>query len=159
MANHPGLMIVITLTAAMLLRVFRWPLDAWLFSPDWVLLVVIFWTLTKPGYFGVGSAWLVGLLTDVLTGHLLGQFALTYTLIAYICLLHRHRLRLMPPVQQTITILLILLLGQASILWIEQLQHSFTITALYWAPSLTGALLWPLLSYLLHRLSRAGDLQ
>ncbi|MEY4767510.1 MAG: rod shape-determining protein MreD, partial [Pseudomonadota bacterium] len=65
----------------MSLRIAPFPQLIRIFNPDWVLLVLIYWTLALPYRRGVLTAWGIGLLTDVLTGRLLGEYALIYALI------------------------------------------------------------------------------
>lgn len=158
MNNHLGTLIIISLVVAMALRVFPWPLGSDVYSPDWILLVIIFWCLTVPERFGVASAWLVGLVTDVLTGQLLGQHALAYSVIAYLAVKLHLRLRLFPLPQQTLSVVLLLALAQLLTLWSEQIQGTPYITWTYWIPSFTGALFWPLLMFALSKLSRHHEI-
>jgi rod shape-determining protein MreD len=120
-------------------------------NPDWVLLVLIFWLLAYPDRIGLGFPWLVGLLTDVLTGRSLGQHALAYCLVAFYCIRFHNRLRFYSLVQQSVCIGLFLLLSQLIVAWtIEQQSHSMTIRS-YGPPVLAGAVAWPLLLRLFHR--------
>ena len=113
-------------------------------NPDWVLLVLIYWTLAAPEKIGVFNAWVVGLLVDVLTGRILGQHALTYALISYICLKLHKRLRQYPVPQQALFIFLCLLLSQILIFWIENIQDDTEFSLDFWLPVIIGTLLWPL---------------
>ena len=70
--------ILLTLVLAMCLRIAPLSGDLALLSPDWVLLVLIYWALYLPERVGIVHAWIFGLLTDVLLGRMLGQYALAY---------------------------------------------------------------------------------
>jgi len=57
--------------------------------PEWLLLTLMYWALALPYRMGVGYAWFVGLLMDVLTGGPLGVLAFSYALVIYL-VLHFH---------------------------------------------------------------------
>jgi len=151
MISGPATMIIISVLGAMALRVFPWPLGLSLYSPDWVLFVIIYWCLAAPERFGVGAAFLIGLVTDVLTGQLLGQHAFAYSIIAWLSVKLHLRLRLFPLSQQALSVLAMLAAAQLLILWTEEMQGTPHIGWIYWVPSLTGALLWPPVELLLSK--------
>ncbi|MCX8048353.1 MAG: rod shape-determining protein MreD [Methylohalobius sp.] len=135
--------IFLSLLGAIWLRLFAWPPLLLPFNPDWVLLVIIYWCLAAPDRFGIGLAWLIGLLVDATTGRLLGQHAFIYALIAYPCVRFHTRLRIFPLNHQLTFVLLFLLLAQFLTFWIEALRGKTLLTWEYWLPSLTGTLAWP----------------
>ena len=97
--NYTGFFrILLTLILAMCLRIAPLPGVIAVFNPDWVLLTLIYWSLAAPERVGIFHAWTLGLLADVLTGRLLGQYALAYSLVIYICLKLHKRLRQFPVV-------------------------------------------------------------
>jgi rod shape-determining protein MreD len=113
MNNYVGFFrVMLTLVLAMSLRIAPWPGEMAALNPDWVLLVLIYWSLAIPERVGIFHAWTFGLLTDVLTGRLLGQYALAYSLVIYICLKLHKRLRQFPLLQQGLFIFFCLLLSQ-----------------------------------------------
>jgi len=52
-----------------------------LVMPSFTLSIVYFWTIHRPDLFGVGCAFVIGLLQDLLTGVPLGLFTMTLLLI------------------------------------------------------------------------------
>jgi rod shape-determining protein MreD len=58
------------------------PTSYWPFFPDWVMLVILFWSVRAPLLVGTGTAFVLNLLMDV-DGSLMGQHALAYVLISY----------------------------------------------------------------------------
>lgn len=64
--------ILLTLILAMCLRIVPLSDDLALLNPDWVLLVLIYWSLYLPDRVGIFHAWIFGLFTDVLLGRMLG---------------------------------------------------------------------------------------
>lgn len=153
--HHGGAVIFFTFVAALVLTVVPLPDDLRILRPDWVLLVLIYWCMALPQRVGVGIGWLLGLFTDVLTGTLLGQHALAYSLVAFLTLKLHQRLRLYPLWQQALSMLVLLALGQLLMLWINGIVGRPIHSWLYWMPSLTGALLWPFVFLLLRGLRRA----
>ncbi len=136
--------IIFTLVLAMALRILPLPELAGLFNPDWVLLSLIYWSLAVPERVGIFHAWTFGLLTDVLTGKLLGQYALAYSLVIYLCLKLHKRLRQFPIIQQALFIFFCLLLSQLLLFFIKNAQHPAQLKGTFWLPVFTGTLCWPL---------------
>lgn len=153
--RHGGAIIFLSLTVALLLTIVPLPENLRLLRPDWVLLVLIYWAMALPHRVGVGIAWIMGLINDVLTGMLLGQHALAYCLVIFLTLKLHQRLRLYPLWQQAQSILILLTLGQLILLWINGMIGRPLHSWLYWAPSVLGALLWPVLFVFLRGLRRA----
>lgn len=153
--HHGGAVIFLTFVVALVLTVVPLSDDLRILRPDWVLLVLIYWCMALPQRVGVGIGWLLGLFTDALTGTLLGQHALAYSLVAFLTLKLHQRLRLYPLWQQALSMLVLLALGQLLMLWINGIVGRPMHSWLYWMPSLTGALLWPFVFLLLRGLRRA----
>ncbi len=153
--RHGTVVILISLLTALLLTTVPLPDSVRLLRPDWVLLVLIYWTMALPHRVGVGVAWLAGLFTDVLTGTLLGQHALAYCIVIFITLKLHQRLRLHPLWQQSLSILTLLALSQLLLLWINGMIGRPVHTWTYWLPSLSGATLWPIIFPLLRGLRRS----
>lgn len=153
--RHGGSIIILTLLAALMLTTVPLPDDLRILRPDWVLLVLIYWCMALPHRVGVGFSWLLGLLTDVLTGMLLGQHALAYSIVIYLTLKLHQRLRLYPLWQQALSILVLLTLSQLLLLWINGMIGRPIHSWLYWMPSLLGAFLWPFIFIFLRGLRRA----
>jgi rod shape-determining protein MreD len=148
--------IILTIALAMCLRIAPLPGALAAFNPDWVLLTLIYWSLAVPERVGIFHAWTFGLLTDVLTGRLLGQYALAYSLVIYICLKLHRRLRQLPLIQQGLFIFFCLLLSQLLLFLIKNFQHPAQLYASFWLPVFTGTVCWPLVYTALRfvRLSR-----
>ena len=105
---------------------------------------------------GIFHAWVFGILVDVLTGRLLGQYALAYSIIIYICLKLHKRLRQFPLVQQGLFIFFCLLLSQLLLFFVKNLQSPAQLHASFWLPVIAGTLCWPIVHGALRfvRLSR-----
>ncbi len=143
--RQPGLLgYFVTILLAMSFKILPLPVLLSNMNPDWVLLVLIYWTLAIPEKLGVFNAWIVGLLVDVLTGRLLGQHALAYALISYACLKFHKRLRHYPIPQQALFVFCSLLFSQILIFWIENIKSPTEFTMAFWLPVFVGTVCWPL---------------
>lgn len=137
------LIFLATLGIAMILRIMNLFPDLAEFNPDWVALVLMYWSIALPERFGVFTAFWTGLVADVLTGHLLGQYALIYSITVYLCIQEHKRLRQFPLAQQCLFILFFLFCGQSLLFGMESMQAANRLPLSFWYPVLSGALAWP----------------
>jgi rod shape-determining protein MreD len=138
--------IVLSLLFAGVLAVL--PLPNWLsvWRPDWVTLVMVYWAIALPHRVGLLSAWIVGFLVDVLKGTLLGLNAGVLSLIVYAALSGYQRLRMFTPIQQSLTLLLLIGGGQLLMFWVLTATGKNTADPLSFAiTALASALMWPLI--------------
>ncbi len=140
--EHHCVRIFITLIFAMCLRILPLPNTLALFNPDWVLLVLIYWSLAMPERIGIGYAWFFGILTDVLMGRLFGQYALSYSIIIYMVLIWHRQLRQFPLGQQSLFILGCLLFSHTLLFWFENLKNPAQLDGTFWLPVLSGTTSW-----------------
>ncbi len=123
--------------------------------PEWVPMVLIYWCMALPHRVSLGTAWILGLLVDLLQGSYLGLNALALLLIAWItCLLYR-RLRMYRILQQALVVLLLVALNQLISRWGQVLSGNGASNFMYLLPTLVSALVWPWLFVVLRSLRRA----
>lgn len=146
--------IVVTLLIAIVLAVMPLPEWARLYRPQWVTLVLIYWTLALPQRVGVTVGFSLGILLDALTGTLLGQHALSLSLIAYITLKTHQRVRLFPLWQQSVFVLSMLLLERLLTAIAMGVAGRGVAGVEFWLASVVGALLWPWAYFILRDLRR-----
>ena len=157
--HQGGWLIVVTIIAAMALTIVPLPEVIEHFRPEWVAMVIIYWCMALPERFGVGRAWMTGLLLDVLTGALLGQHALSMTVMAFLVINLYQRIRLFPILQQAFVIWMLLNLYQLLLLWFDGITGQPPKGLNFWWPPLTGMLFWPIIFVLLRRLRRKYKVQ
>lgn len=145
--------IVYTVITAYILILLPLPqfLNPW--RPDWVMLVMIFWSMRLPRRVSVGSAWFVGLLQDVLVDTLLGQHALGLALASYFSGQLYHQLRMFPLWQQSVAVALIILVSQLPLLWIQGMLGYPVPLMVFLFPIFSSLLLWAWVYTLLYELS------
>lgn len=149
-----GWVVWLTFAIGMLLSVSPLPQFMEIFRPLWLALLLTFWALTLPHKVGMATAWLLGLMEDVLYGTLLGQNALILTLITFLVMTLQQRLRMFPMWQQSLVLLVVFGLAQLAQLWLSALTGNRQPTLALVLPALVSALLWPWVSYGLRGLSR-----
>jgi rod shape-determining protein MreD len=132
------------------------PLPAWAanWRPDWLALILIYWTIAAPQRVGVGIGWFIGILHDVLSDTLLGQHAIIYSLIAFFGAKLHKRVRIFPLWQQTMLVFLLISISQLLQIWIRSIigHNPQIIDFIY--PIITSTLLWPWLFILLRDMQR-----
>jgi rod shape-determining protein MreD len=125
------------------------------FRPDWVAVVLLYWSLMAPRRFSLLTAFWMGIALDTLTGALLGQHALALLVIVYIAERFHLRLRVFPVSQIALTVLILLGLYEFILFWIDGVADRTVPLIERWAPPLTGTLAWLVLLALLD--SRRGE--
>lgn len=133
----------------------------WFWLPDFFAITLVYWTVHQPRSVGMTVAFVCGILMDVHNGNVLGQQPLAYVTLAFIAYSLHRRLPWFGLFGQALHVLPILLVAQVLVmlvrLWFDGLWPGFS----WFLQSFTGALLWPLWSWLMstpQRRSAADDL-
>ena len=122
--------------------------------PDWVAMVLVYWVIAVPNRIRLFTAWVVGMIMDVLLGGLMGQYALSYVIITYIAANLYQRLRMFSVWQQAGIIFAILGLSHIVGFWAESIAGLSEWSFWYLLPAVTGAFLWPWIFLLLRYFRR-----
>jgi rod shape-determining protein MreD len=122
------------------------------FRPDFLVLVVIYWSIESPRAGGLGLAFFSGLALDVINGVVLGQHALALTLIAAWATHLRLRLRVFSILSQSLTIFALLAGYQFILFWVDGATGNPVTNFSRWLAPLVGAAIWPLLMGTLGRM-------
>lgn len=138
-----SLFISITLLIAMMLTILPLPQWAAWYWPAWVFMVLLFWMMAVPHRVGIGAAFISGLLLDLLTGTILGQHALLFTLIAYFFIRFQVPIHSLPAWQQAILVFIATVIYFTLQYWIMAMAGLSSGTGKYWLPIITTTFLWP----------------
>jgi rod shape-determining protein MreD len=117
-----------------------------LFRPDFVALTVLWFCLLSPRLLGLSYAWCAGLALDGFKGVLLGQHALTLTVIAYLASKLRLQVRAFPPLQQSAVILALLWLHEFLLFWLDGVAGHAVTDWRRWLSVPVSAACWPLVT-------------
>lgn len=113
--------------------------------PDWLLLLVIYWSLNAPMLAGLTYAWICGLILDALIGTLVGQHALAFVVIATAAQHFQLRIRVFPVLHQAFVVLMLVSLYHFLLFWIDGIVGTAIASWIRWLPAMIGALLWPVM--------------
>ena len=146
---HSWFAIIISILIALILTLL--PMPDWTIwvRPAWILMVLIYWSMMVPYRFGVGAAWVIGLIIDLLTGTLLGEHALAFAVVIYLVARMHMRLRMYHILQQGLSILFFVLLYQFILYCVQGFIGELPRSHLYWLASISSMLLWPWLFILM----------
>jgi rod shape-determining protein MreD len=141
--------IVTTLVVAAILNMMPW--SGWLawLRPDFVALVVLYWVIEQPRRVGFTAAFTLGLLMDVAEGALLGQHALSYSILAYAGMALNRRVHRFSLAAQVAHVIPLLLVNDLIIVGVRSLAGADFPGYRYFLGSFVAGALWPLLSVLL----------
>ncbi|MCB1907642.1 MAG: rod shape-determining protein MreD [Rhodocyclaceae bacterium] len=117
--------------------------------PDWLALVLAFWSVREPLRVGLGTGFAFGLLVDVGHGAALGQHALAYVLLTYGANALSRRVLWFSPLEQALHILPLLLLMHVVMVVVRMLAGADFPGWWYFTGSFTAALLWVPLHFVL----------
>ena len=149
-APQGGSVIVITIIIAMLLMLVPLADNLRFARPEWVLMTLIYWAMALPQRIGVGYAWCVGLLMDVLMGGALGVEAFSYAFVIYLILRFHLQLRQYPLWQQALSIMTFVLVVN-----IPAVVLTLNLASWYvWLPVVTTTVLWPIVYAFLRAVRR-----
>jgi rod shape-determining protein MreD len=137
-----------SLFAALLLNMVQnmglWGRAAWV--PDMLAVVLVFWTVHQPLRVGIVAAFVFGLMMDVHQGALLGQHAMSYTLLSFFAItIHRRLLWFTVPSQAAQVFPLFAVAHATELLLRMAAGGAFPGFLMFLAPVLE-ALLWPVAS-------------
>jgi rod shape-determining protein MreD len=117
--------------------------------PDLLALVLVFWAVHQPRRVGIFVAFGFGLAMDVHQGALLGQHALSYTLLSFGAIAMHRRLTWFDLPGQMLQVLPLFLVAQLVTLLVRLAAGGMFPGWSLWLAPLFQALLWPVATLLL----------
>jgi rod shape-determining protein MreD len=103
---------------------------------------------------GLGIAWLLGILLDLLNGTLLGEHALALSVVVYLALKLQRQARFFPWWQLALIVGILVFIYQFILFLIQGLTGQAIVQWQYWYASFSSLIIWPFVYYVLHRLNR-----
>lgn len=139
------LLLLISVFISVLVAIYPLPPALAVYRPELLCLVVIYWVLHNPQHVGVGIAWCLGLLQDVIEGSVWGGHALALAFVAYICLMSYRRLRSYSLSQQTFWVFVFVGIHQLFDSWVQSLDGYGSPVRHIALSAFATAALWPIL--------------
>lgn len=141
------LFIMASLIVAFLLNLLPW--GQWSGVPDFVALTLVFWSVHQPRKVGIGIAFMMGLLMDVHDATLLGENALSYTLLSYFAIMIHRRVLWFRLFAQAMHVFPLFLVMQTVQMVVRMMAGGRFPGWLYFMESVLAAVLWPVVTWIL----------
>ena len=153
------LVIYLSLVVALVLMIL--PLPDWvqMYRPNWVALVLIYWSMAMPKRVGLWFAFFTGIILDTSQGTLLGQHTLALLIVMFINLNFYQRIRVLALAQQAFYVLFLLLINQVVIAWVEGILGRPTPVLAFFGAPVVGMLIWPWVFVVLRDIRRKSMLR
>ncbi|WP_269518453.1 rod shape-determining protein MreD [Alteromonas sp. BMJM2] len=139
---------------ALVLQIVPLPIQADVYRPDWVLVVLAYWSMALPNRVNVGVAFITGVAMDILVGTTLGIHSLGLSVSIYILAANYQRLRNYSVWQQAIIIGLLSSLYHLMTFWVQHLLTDIYFQFDYLWPVAASMVLWPWVFWLLRKTRR-----
>jgi rod shape-determining protein MreD len=159
MPNLRYLVIYLSLLLGLVLMIL--PLPEWvqIYRPNWVALILIYWTMALPRRVGLWFAFFTGLILDTSQGTLLGQHTLALIIIVFLNLNFYQRIRVLALLQQAMYVFVLLLIYQVVIAWVEGILGRPTPLLAFFTAPVVGMLIWPWVFVVLRDIRRKAILK
>ncbi len=152
--HRGGLVIFFSIFIALVLAILPMPETMQSYRLQWTTLVLIYWCLAIPERVGVGFSFLTGIMLDIITGSLLGQHAMSLSIIAFVTVKTHQRIRVFPPWQQALFVIALLLLDRMLQVWVDGAIGRPGKDVGFWIAPLLGGVLWPWLFIIMRDIRR-----
>ena len=137
------LVIYASLVVALILMILPLPDWAQIYRPNWMALMLIYWSMALPNRVGLWFAFFSGIVLDASLGTLLGQHALALVVVVFFNLNFYQRIRVLALAQQAVYVFALLLINQVVVAWVEGILGRPTPLFAYFASPLVGMVIWP----------------
>lgn len=142
--------IFFTFLAAWVLMILPIPNEWQKYTPEWLMLVVIYWIFTRSQFVGITIAWCAGLVMDLLYGGVLGQYALSMMTVAFFARFLRYRIRFMPTWERWLMMFILFAVGECILFLVQwTIGHPHRIIY-YLIPVLSSLIVWPSIRHFIH---------
>jgi rod shape-determining protein MreD len=146
--------ILVSIVIGIILQIIPMPSPIDLYRPDWLLLILIYWSMALPNRVSVGIAAVAGLTLDILYGTALGVHSFALAIPIYLVSANYQRLRNYSMLQQAVMILLLSTLFHVVVYWLQYLITGIEFNWIFLRPAVSSIIFWPWLFWLLRKFRR-----
>lgn len=143
-----------SIIVAFILQIMPMPASIDVYRPDWLLLILCYWTMALPNRVGVGATAICGVVLDVLYGTSLGVHSFAMVIPVYLVAANYQRFRNYSVVQQAIMIFILSMLYHMLVYWLQYWLTGVQFRFEFLWPVITSVFLWPWLFWFLRRYRR-----
>lgn len=157
MQQHPLFQLLVLLLLFMIafvLEIMPWPIGFQGLRPAWVALVLIYWALALPDKISVGTAFVAGIVWDVVLGSILGIHAFVLSIAIYFVSKYHLILRNLSLWLQGILVMLYIMLIRFVIFFVEFVLHSASFNTQELLGAVISGILWPWVFLLMRQIRR-----
>lgn len=152
-------LVIFLFVVAFVLEIAPWPASLQVFKPSWLVLILMYWVLSIPMKVSIGSAFLLGIIWDVILGSILGVHALVLSVFAYFMAINHVVLRNLSLWMQSLLVMLFVFVIRFSIFLIEFFLHGAYFNWQEIFGAIASGILWPWIFLLLRKIRRQLDLR
>ncbi|MCP9268060.1 rod shape-determining protein MreD [Xenorhabdus sp. XENO-1] len=139
---------------AIVLQIMPWPEQLYMFRPTLLVLCLIYWLLAIPHRVSVGTGFVLGIITDLLQGSVLGAHALAFSIISFLVVFKFQLIRNMALWQQALVVVALSTLMNLCVFLAHALiPKTLFHPEVFWN-GLVNGILWPWLFLLMRKIRR-----
>lgn len=139
---------------AFVLEIMPWPVGFQGFRPTWIVLVLIYWALALPDKMSVGTAFVAGIVWDLILGSILGIHALVLSIAIYFVAKYHLILRNLSLWLQSLLVILYIILIRFTIFFVEMILHGAQFNTQEIIGAVISGMLWPWIFLLMRHIRR-----
>lgn len=144
---------------AFVLEIMPWPVGFQGLRPTWIALLLIYWSLALPDRISVGTAFLAGIVWDLILGSILGIHALVLSVAIYFVAKHHLILRNLSLWLQSLLVMLYVVLIRFFIFFVELVLHGAEFNQQELLGAVISGILWPWIFLLMRQIRRGLNLR
>lgn len=141
------------------LEIMPWPVGLQGLRPAWIALLLIYWALALPDKISVGTAFVAGIVWDLLLGSILGIHALVLSLAIYFVAKYHLILRNLSLWLQSLLVMAYIILIRMSIFLIELILHGADFNSQELLGASISGILWAWIFLLMRQIRRGLHLR
>lgn len=139
---------------ALVLEIAPWPTGFQSFKPAWLVLVLTYWILALPTKINVGTAFVLGIIWDLVIGSILGVHGLVLSVLAYVLARYNQILSNLSLWQQSLLMIICIFTIRLAIFLVELFIHNAVFNWQEIFGAVISGILWPWMFLLLRRVQR-----
>ncbi len=147
--RDPLIAIVVSIIIASVLVVYPLPYGVAAWRPLFLLLVTLFWVLCQPAWCGIWFAFFLGFASDLILDAMLGQYALSFVVIAFFARYFTRNQRVLTFVNLWIVVGIALFLHLLIQLFLQEMAGIQFSIIKHWQPLWSSIIVWPVIYFLL----------
>lgn len=150
-SNEPLMAIIVSIIISSILMVYPLPYDAASWRPQFFLLIMLFWVLCQPAWCGIWFAFSLGLAVDFMVDAILGQYALSFIIIAFLARYFTRNQRILTFSNLWIIAAVAIFLHLLIQFFFQKMANIQFPIIKHWRPLWSSIALWPIIYMLLRR--------